>query len=97
VRPDSLGPDTCLPNPDGSCSICGDEAIPGVIECIVALSTTAKVRTGSGLVSVALDLLEDASVGDTVMTHLGFAIGRITTGDAERRANTRVGHVTSPI
>jgi len=71
----SRPPDNCVPNADGSCSICGDEALPGVVENIRPESGTAEVRTGSGITTVAIDLLEEVSIGDTVMVHLGFAIG----------------------
>lgn len=77
MRPTSHAPDICVPNPDGSCSICGDEALPGVVESIDATSATAEVRANSLTTTVALDLLEEVSVGDTVLVHLGFAIGRI--------------------
>jgi hydrogenase maturation factor len=73
----SINPDNCVPNPDGSCSICADEAIPGVVESIDTTAATAQVRTGSGTGTVALDLVESVAVGDTLMIHLGFAIGRI--------------------
>lgn len=72
---------TCAPSPDGSCSICGDEASPAVIDSIDAAAGTAKVRGAGGASNtVALDLLDGASVGDTIMVHLGFAIGRIGQG-----------------
>lgn len=78
----------CTPNADGSCSICGDEASPAVIESIDAASGTAQVRgiIGAGT-TVALDLLDGASVGDTVMVHLGFAIERL----AQDSVRTMVG------
>lgn len=77
MRPTYHAPDDCVPNPDGSCSICGDEAIPGVVESIDAASATAEVRANTLTTTVAIDLLEEVSVGDTVLVHLGFAIGRI--------------------
>lgn len=73
-------PDNCVPNADGSCSICGDEAIPGVVETMQTESGTAEVRTGSGTTTVAIDLLEEVSIGDTVMVHLGFAIAHLVPG-----------------
>lgn len=70
--------DICAPNSDGSCSICGDEASPAVIESIDVAAGTAQVRGIIGASStVALDLLDGPNVGDTVMVHLGFAIERL--------------------
>lgn len=75
---DPAGSDICAPNSDGSCSICGDEASPAVIESIDAVAGTAQVRGIIGVSgTVALDLLDGARVGDTVMVHLGFAIERL--------------------
>lgn len=78
----SGAPENCVPNADGSCSICGDEAIPGVVENIQTESATAEVRTTSGTTTVAIDLLDDVAVGDTVMVHLGFAIGHLVPGQS---------------
>lgn len=82
--------DICVPNSDGSCSICGDEASPAVIESIDAAAGTAQVLGSVGASStVALDLLDGASVGDTIMVHLGFAIERIAQGSAGTMVGAR--------
>ena len=83
--------DICVPNADGSCSICGDEANPAVIESIDGAAGTAQVRDSIGTSrTVALDLLDGARVGDTIMVHLGFAIERIAEGSAETMGGARI-------
>ena len=67
----------CVPNPDGSCSICADEALPGVIMSVNPSQGTAEVRFMNELATVALDLVDDAVPGDSVMVHMGFAISRV--------------------
>ena len=72
---------SCTPNPDGTCAICGDEACPGIVESLDNASKTAEValqlRGGTQVTTVAVDLLDEVSIGDTVMVHLGFAIARV--------------------
>ena len=77
---DDFGNDTnlinisaCEPGPDGSCSICADEALPG---WVVALQPDqmATVEMAGQLMDVALDLVEGVQVGTTVLVHLGVAI-----------------------
>ncbi len=85
-----------MPAADGSCSICGDEAAPTVIESIDPATGTAEVRDGFGAIStVALDLLDSTAVGDTVMVHLGFAIGRVPPTGVTTTAAAHVGNTES--
>ena len=53
-----------------------------MVENIRTESATAEVRTPSGTTTVAIDLLEEVSIGDTVMVHLGFAIGHLAPGQS---------------
>ena len=76
------GAGACTPGPDGSCSLCGDEATPGrVLSVDAAAGTAAVVLAGAPVASapatVALDLVEGVRVGDTVLVHQGFAIARV--------------------
>ncbi|MDQ6690507.1 MAG: HypC/HybG/HupF family hydrogenase formation chaperone [Gemmatimonadota bacterium] len=88
--------DICVPAADRSCSICGDEAAPAVVESIDATTVSAEVRDGFGTTStVALDLLDGTIVGDTVMVHLGFAIGRVPQASAATRVGARVNRAES--
>ena len=88
--------DICVPVADGSCSVCGDEAAPAVIESIDAATGTAEVRDSFGTTStVALDLLDGAIVGDTVMVHLGFAIGSVPRESATTIVGARVDRAES--
>ena len=57
--------------------------IPGRVEEIDG--TIAKVRFGDLLRKTSLDLLgEDVSVGDYVIVHAGFALGRIDEDEAHQ-------------
>ncbi len=58
---------------DGSCHLCGDEAVVGRVVALDAAQRTATVSFGDSMATVALDLV-DAGVGDAVLVHLGFAI-----------------------
>lgn len=64
--------------PAGHCHLCGDEAVVGRVVDIDARARTATVEFSGSIATVALDLV-DASVGDDVLVHLGFAIGRMST------------------
>jgi len=61
---------------DGTCHLCGDEAVSGRVMSIDGTSGTAMVDFGGTQQIVALDLV-DATVGDTLLVHLGFAIARL--------------------
>ena len=61
---------------DGSCHLCGDEAVAGRVTDIDPETRTATVAFESGTATVALDLV-DARVGDRLLVHLGFAIERL--------------------
>lgn len=71
----------CVPNPDGSCSICADEAFPGLVLSVDPTDNTAQVQLPAEVATVALDLIEVPYPGDSVMVHMGFAISRIDSGD----------------
>jgi len=71
----------CIPAADGSCSICSDEAIVGLVGHVNYATQTAEVYFEKGSEIVALDLVQDVAKGDTVLVHMGFAISRMTPGD----------------
>ena len=60
----------------GECHVCGDVAIVGRVMSIDAAARTALVAFTDVTTTVALDLV-DASVGDDLLVHLGFAIERV--------------------
>lgn len=62
--------------PARSCSVCADAAERAVIESITGADARAVTMTGE-TVTVAIDLVPDAGVGDTVLIHQGVAIGRV--------------------
>lgn len=61
---------------DGTCHLCGDEAVAGRVLAVDDGARTAVVAFTSGEATVALDLV-DAVAGDTLLVHLGFAIARL--------------------
>lgn len=66
--------DGCVPNADGSCSICGDVALPARVISVDSLNLAAEVADEAGSATVALDLVGAVAPGDLVLVHLGFAI-----------------------
>ena len=75
--PDTPVPPACAPAPDGRCGICADEALPGRVIAIDREARTADVEVGVTTRTVALDLVEHVDVGDALLVHQGFAIGRL--------------------
>jgi hydrogenase maturation factor len=81
----------CDPAAPGGCAICGDEALPARVVSIDALARSASVRlleggsggavvrdtTGGAVLAAALDLVDGVGVGDVVLVHQGFVIGRV--------------------
>ncbi len=66
----------CTPSPDGRCSICADEGLPGrVLE--LRPGNLALVEMPGGPQEVALDLLDDVKTGERLLVHLGVAIARL--------------------
>ncbi len=59
-----------------SCSVCADAAEHAVIESIAGSDARAVTATGE-TVTIAIDLVPDAGVGDTVLVQQGVAIGRV--------------------
>lgn len=72
-------PSSAMPDCDaasGDCHLCGDVATIGRVMAIDAAARTALVAFTDLSTTVALDLV-DASVGDDLLVHLGFAIARV--------------------
>jgi len=65
----------CAPETE-SCHLCADEGLPGKVLTIDRSARTALVALDNGPTTVALDLI-DASVGDVLLVHMGFAIARL--------------------
>ena len=75
---DSLENLSCQPNVhEGSCPTCGDEALPARILQINDDSNTAQVLIEGAKSEVALDLIGEVQVGDTILVHIGFAIAKL--------------------
>jgi len=71
----------CTPGPDGRCSLCADEGLPGQVLALRA-GNLAWVALAQGPQEVALDLVDDIQPGDWVLVHLGFAIATLA-GDPQ--------------
>lgn len=75
LRPSATSP-LCVPGDDGTCSLCGDVAVRAhVIE--VGEEGSARVRWEGGEGVVATDLVDAVAVGDVLLVHQGFAIGKL--------------------
>ncbi len=59
------------------CALCGDEALPAVVQSLNPAEATAVVVRCEARQVVALDLVEAVQVGDTILVHQGFAIARL--------------------
>jgi hydrogenase expression/formation protein HypC len=55
-------------------------AVP--LQVIEVRGRTARARSAGLEIDVALDLVDDVSVGDYVIVHAGFAIQRLTEAEA---------------
>lgn len=66
----------CISGPDGSCSICADEGLPGQVLELRPFDM-ALVALPEGEQEVALDLVENVQVGDQLLVHVGVAIAKI--------------------
>ena len=60
----------------GHCRVCGDEALVVRVVSVAPGGRSAIVSRGGATTTIALDLV-DASVGDDVLVHAGFAISRV--------------------
>lgn len=67
----------CEVSADGHCAVCGDEALLGTVVAIERAAGTAVVNVQGTVSTVALDLVDGVAVGDAVLVHQGFAIGRV--------------------
>ncbi|MFN2431843.1 MAG: HypC/HybG/HupF family hydrogenase formation chaperone [Gemmatimonadota bacterium] len=52
-------------------------ALPGRVIATGSAAGTAAVALEGVVIEVALDLLDDVAVGEEVLVHQGFAIGRV--------------------
>ena len=59
-------------------------AVPALITAIDSATDLAQVYLGGVTKEVSLALMEEAQVGDYVLVHVGYALGRISPEEAER-------------
>ncbi|MBW3660680.1 MAG: HypC/HybG/HupF family hydrogenase formation chaperone [Gemmatimonadetes bacterium] len=79
MRPRFPTAPACIPDEAGSCSICADEGRIGEVIAVEGegLGAVGRVRVDGVEEEVALDLLDDVRLGQRILLHLGFAIGRV--------------------
>jgi hydrogenase assembly chaperone HypC/HupF len=76
-----LRPKQSIREPHFSCPTCKDEGLPGRVLEIDAAANLATVKMDEGERQVALDLVDDARVGDFVLVHLDTAIAKLNPQD----------------
>lgn len=59
-------------------------AVPALITAIDPATDLAQVALGRVTKEISLALVEGAAVGDYVLVHVGYALGRISPQEAER-------------
>ena len=59
-------------------------AVPALITAIDPATDMASVALGAVTKEVSLALVEGAAVGDYVLVHVGYALGRISPEEAQR-------------
>ena len=70
-----------MEHPHASCALCVDEGLPARILSLDETGAMASVRTQDGVREVALDLIDEARVGDYILVHLDTAIARLNAED----------------
>ncbi len=58
-------------------------AIPALVTAVDAVTGQAEARTGTEVRRIDLSLTPEVAVGDWVVAHSGFAVRRISPGDAD--------------
>jgi hydrogenase expression/formation protein HypC len=59
-------------------------AIPARIEAIDSSAREATVALGGVAKTISLALVDDVAVGDYVLLHVGYALGKVSVEEAER-------------
>ena len=58
-------------------------AIPARITALDTATATAQVELGGISKPISLALIDDAAVGDYVLVHVGYALNKLSTEEAE--------------
>lgn len=67
----------CLPDADGHCLTCSDDAPPARVLCLDLATQTALVVLEGAETEVDISLLELVSPGDTLLVHGGVALSNL--------------------
>jgi hydrogenase expression/formation protein HypC len=59
-------------------------AIPAQVTAIDAVADTATVALGAVSKQISLALVDDVGVGDFVLVHVGYALNKLSSDEAER-------------
>ncbi len=65
----------CIPDAEGHCATCADEALPATVLRVDAESRLALVQVADTTEEIDITLVEDVVPGDVVLVHGGVAIG----------------------
>jgi len=68
------GAPSCLPDAQGHCATCADEALPATVLRVDAASGLAFVQGADTTEEIDITLVEDIAPGDVVLVHGGTAI-----------------------
>jgi hypothetical protein len=65
----------CIPDAEGHCVTCSDEALPATVLSVDEASGLALVQVNDTTEEVDITLVEDVVPGDVLLVHGGVAIG----------------------
>lgn len=74
---------SCIPDADGHCITCSDEALPATVVRIDESTGVAFVRINAVLEEVDITLVDDVVAGDLLLVHGGVAIANTGQQDLE--------------
>jgi hypothetical protein len=68
----------CIPDAEGHCVTCSDEALPATVLSVDTETGLAVVQTNDTTEEVDITLVEDVSPGDVLLVHGGVAIESVS-------------------
>jgi hydrogenase maturation factor len=75
-RPRLIGP-SCLPDADGYCVTCADEALPASVLRVDSAAGLALVALRGAEVEIDITLVDDVAPGAVLLVHGGVAIAHL--------------------
>ena len=74
------GAPSCMPDAQGHCATCADEALPATVLRVDAASGLAFVQGADTTEEIDITLVEDVAPGDVLLVHGGVAISAYNRG-----------------